>query len=144
MDTHTHTHTHTRRPQRLSGKSARTTQVAIKVIDKTLIAACPGLAERVRTEAETHILLDHPSIVRLHTFFEDSSNVYFVMDLCEGGELYHYIRNHGGGLPEAEARCLFTQVLMGLQNLHAHHIAHRGNLCVCACVCLCDFFFVLY
>ena len=54
-------------------------QVAIKVIDKTLIASCPGLAERVRVEAETHILLDHPSIVRLHTFFEDDSNVYFVM-----------------------------------------------------------------
>ena len=100
-------------------------QVAIKVIDKTLIATCPGLAERVRAEAETHILLDHAAVVRLHTFFEDSSSVYFVMDLCEGGELYHYIRSRGGGLPEAEARRLFTQVLAGLRYLHAHHIAHR-------------------
>jgi tRNA A-37 threonylcarbamoyl transferase component Bud32 len=100
-------------------------QVAIKVIDKTLIATCPGLAERVRTEAETHIVLDHAAVVRLHTFFEDSSSVYFVMDLCEGGELYHYIRARGGGLPEAEARRLFTQVLAGLQYLHAHHIVHR-------------------
>ena len=100
-------------------------QVAIKVIDKTLIATCPGLAERVRAEAETHILLDHESVVRLHTFFEDSSNVYFVMDLCEGGELYHYIRNRGGGLAEEEAKRMFAQVVAGLQYLHAHHIAHR-------------------
>lgn len=55
-------------------------QVAIKVIDKQLIAACPGLADRVRYEAQTHIALDHPCIVRLHTFFEDQSRVYFVSD----------------------------------------------------------------
>jgi hypothetical protein len=27
-------------------------------------------------------MLDHPAIVRLHTFFEDAAAVYFVLDLC--------------------------------------------------------------
>jgi serine/threonine protein kinase len=38
--------------------------VALKIIDKQLIASCSGLAERVRAEAETQIMLDHPSIVK--------------------------------------------------------------------------------
>lgn len=67
-------------------------EVAIKIIEKQLIAASPGLAERVRAEAETHIALDHPSIVKLLTFFEDASCVYLVLELCEGGELYHHLR----------------------------------------------------
>ena len=41
------------------------------------------------------------------------------MDLCEGGELYHYLRARGRGLPEPEAAALFRQVLLGVQHLHA-------------------------
>jgi len=100
-------------------------EVAIKIIEKQLIAASPGLAERVRAEAETHIALDHPSIVKLLTFFEDSSCVYLVLELCEGGELYHHLRRSGGGLPEFEARDMLLMLLEGMNYLHAQNIVHR-------------------
>jgi serine/threonine protein kinase len=100
-------------------------EVAIKIIEKQLIAASPGLAERVRAEAETHIALDHPSIVKLLTFFEDSSCVYLVLELCEGGELYHHLRRSGGGLPEGEARDMLLMLLEGMNYLHAQNIVHR-------------------
>ena len=38
------------------------------------------------------------------------ASVYFVMDLCEGGELYHLIRARGKGLPEPQAASMFKQV----------------------------------
>eukprot|EP00961_Rhodomonas_salina_P148416 1997774-Rhodomonas_salina.4 len=47
------------------------------------------------------------------------------MDLCEGGELYQYLRKRGKGLPVAEGRRMFEQVVCGVQHLHSQNIAHR-------------------
>ena len=47
------------------------------------------------------------------------------MDLCEGGELYQYLRKRGKGLPIAEGRRIFEQVVRGVQHLHSQNIAHR-------------------
>lgn len=29
--------------------------------------------------------LDHPNVIKLYETFEDSNNLYLVMELCEGG-----------------------------------------------------------
>lgn len=31
----------------------------------------------------------HPNVVSLQAFFEDQEAFYIVMEMCEGGELYH-------------------------------------------------------
>lgn len=31
----------------------------------------------------------HPNVVTMQAFFEDKEAYYIVMDLCQGGELYH-------------------------------------------------------
>lgn len=31
----------------------------------------------------------HPNVVTMQAFFEDTEAYYIVMDLCQGGELYH-------------------------------------------------------
>ena len=42
---------------------------------------------------ETNILreLDHPNVIKMYETFEDSDNVYLVMELCEGGELFYKV-----------------------------------------------------
>ncbi|EKX48300.1 hypothetical protein GUITHDRAFT_39878, partial [Guillardia theta CCMP2712] len=83
-----------------------------------------GLAERVRLEVETHINLDHPSVVEMYTYFEDDHSVYLVLELCEGGELYRFLHVRKL-IPEDEAAELFRQIVTGIEYLHSHNIAHR-------------------
>lgn len=68
--------------------------------------------------------LDHPNIIKLYETFEDARNVYLVMELCEGGELFDRIieKQH---FSEKEAREIFKQIAQGLAHCHANHICHR-------------------
>jgi calcium-dependent protein kinase len=54
--------------------------------------------------------------------FESNENVYLIMELCEGGELFD--RMSKGRLTEAQAALVTKQVLNGLLHLHSKHIAH--------------------
>ena len=46
---------------------------------------------------ETNIIreLDHPNVIKMYETFEDSDNVYLVMELCEGGELFYKVEEKG-------------------------------------------------
>ena len=35
--------------------------------------------------------LDHPNVLKLYEYFEDSKNVYLITELCKGGELFDMI-----------------------------------------------------
>jgi calcium-dependent protein kinase len=60
--------------------------------------------------------LDHPNIVRLYETYEDQINVYLVLEVCEGGELFDRIVNKG--FTEDEAKVLFQQIMRSLYYCH--------------------------
>jgi calcium-dependent protein kinase len=60
-----------------------------------------------KREVEIMKSLDHPNIIKLYEAFEDSRNVYLVMEVCEGGELFDRIIDKGC-FSETEARAIFT------------------------------------
>ncbi len=76
-----------------------------------------GMTARVLNEIDVHWQLHHPSLLRLHTFFEDERWVYLVMELCRRGELYRYLQRRGNGslsrLSEPEARWVLMQIVNG-------------------------------
>ena len=84
-----------------------------------------GMVNRVRQEVAIHSRLDHSSILQLHAFFEDQDFVYLILELCENGELQHYLKTLGHPLNEDEAREVMTQVVEGMLYLHSHNILHR-------------------
>ena len=84
------------------------------------------LTRRVANEVEIHWQLRHPAILELYNYFEDSEYVYMVMELCDNGNLFHYMKNRPNRhLDEDEARGLLQQMVQGLQYLHSNGIIHR-------------------
>lgn len=52
------------------------------------------IIERVRQEVSIHSKLDHPSILKLYTFFEDDHFVYLVLELCQNVNLLQQVPFH--------------------------------------------------
>jgi polo-like kinase 4 len=84
------------------------------------------LTKRVANEVEIHWQLRHTSILELYNYFEDSEYVYMVMELCDNGNFYQYLKKHKNGLlDEDEARGVVYQLVNGLLYLHSNGIIHR-------------------
>lgn len=69
----------------------------------------------------------HPNVVRVVNFFRAHETVYMVMAYESGHSLQEYIqrqRSKGRKLGEAFIRQIFTQVLMGLREVHANQLLH--------------------
>ncbi|KAM6980852.1 serine/threonine-protein kinase Nek4 [Aplochiton taeniatus] len=85
--------------------------------------------ERRAAEQEAQLLsqLRHPNIVTYRESWEgDDFQLYIVMGFCEGGDLYHRLKQQKGELlPERQVVEWFVQIAMALQYLHEKHILHR-------------------
>ncbi|XP_060691112.1 serine/threonine-protein kinase Nek4 isoform X1 [Hemiscyllium ocellatum] len=85
--------------------------------------------ERKAAEQEAQLLsqLRHPNIVTYRESWEgDDGLLYIVMGYCEGGDLYHKLKEQKGKLlPESQIVEWFVQIAMALQYLHEKHILHR-------------------
>ncbi|XP_014376431.2 serine/threonine-protein kinase Nek4 isoform X2 [Alligator sinensis] len=78
-------------------------------------------------EAQLLSLLRHPNIVTYRESWEGEDGLlYIVMGFCEGGDLYHKLKEQKGKLlPETRVVEWFVQIAMALQYLHEKHILHR-------------------
>lgn len=70
------------------------------------------------------IRLKHPNIVTLTDTYEDSDNVYLVMELVNGGELFDRIVAKGS-YTERDASKVIKQILQAIDYLHDKNIVHR-------------------
>ncbi|KAF4699663.1 hypothetical protein FOZ63_002035 [Perkinsus olseni] len=69
-------------------------------------------------------MLDHPNIVKLYETFEDLRNVYLVMELCTGGELFERIAEVGNFTEKVAAR-LVRQMISPVYYMHSRGVVHR-------------------
>lgn len=66
----------------------------------------------------------HPNVLSQHECCADEENIYSIMPLLPGSELFDVVVDQGN-LSETQAKIVFRQVLQGLQSLHAQGIAHQ-------------------
>ncbi|CEM35351.1 unnamed protein product [Vitrella brassicaformis CCMP3155] len=93
---------------------------AVKQISKSQVKNI----ERFRQEIAIMKQLDHPNIIKLFETFEDHKNIYLVLELCTGGELFDRIIEEGY-FTEKNAAVLMKQILAAVYYLHSHKIVHR-------------------
>ena len=96
--------------------SARFKDYAIKIISKQL---------QKYAEIEAHILelLRSPCIVRYYGRLEDEENVYLLLDLISGLDLFHTMRKKR--LRPQEVVCLAAQVVAALEVMHSQGVVYR-------------------
>lgn len=98
-------------------------QVAIKVINKKKTTMVPA-AHNVLNEVKLLKEIDHPCIIRLEDVIETDSELYIILELADGGELFDKIIEKTK-FREEEAKLCFYQLLSAIEYLHSKNIAHR-------------------
>ncbi|NXT64992.1 NEK4 kinase, partial [Chaetops frenatus] len=108
---------------------ARHRQDRKQYVIKKLNLRSASSRERRAAELEAQLLsqLRHPNIVTYRESWQgDDGHLYIVMGFCEGGDLYHKLKEQKGRLlPENQVVEWFVQIAMALQYLHEKHILHR-------------------
>lgn len=68
--------------------------------------------------------LMHPNVVRVLNFFRANNTVYMVMQFERGRTLQDFIQRNRGEVKERLIRGVFTRLLNGLREVHAHKLLH--------------------
>lgn len=68
--------------------------------------------------------LDHPNLIKLFEVFECRDTIVIIMELCEGGDLFHRIKKCKN-LSEKMVAQIFTQILSAVVYMHKMNIIHR-------------------
>jgi serine/threonine protein kinase len=95
------------------------TPFAVKIIKRS-----PKTDEAVLQEVYIMNELDHPNLVKVVDFFEESDNYYIVMELMQGGDVFDRILDMNN-YTEKDARDLFIILLQAVKYMHDKGIAHR-------------------
>lgn len=98
-------------------------QFAIKIISKQLIKE-QSLEEHLKKEITIMRMLNHKNLISLKEVMQTKTNIYIVLELITGGELFAKILNEKK-FQEQVARRYFQQMMNGIDYCHTNNIAHR-------------------
>lgn len=80
--------------------------------------------EKLQHEVEILKNLDHPNIIKVFEFYQDSRFFYIVIELCSGGELFDKILNESK-FDERKAAKTMEQILSAVNYCHKNKVVHR-------------------
>jgi len=108
-------------PRSLAGRFSTRAVTVLSKADESSYRE--GLAKFV---AEARLLagINHPAIVRVYRCIEANETAYMVMDLCQGETLEKRLARDAK-VDEPTVRRFLTDLLGGVEAIHAHHILHR-------------------
>jgi polo-like kinase 1 len=87
--------------------------------------------QKLISEIKIHKALHNTNVVGFEHYFEDTDNVYILLEMCHNQTLNDKLKRRKS-LTELEAQCYTVQLIKALKYLHSHRIIHRdlklGNL----------------
>ncbi|CUM48857.1 unnamed protein product [Debaryomyces tyrocola] len=96
---------------------------AIKVLKKQQVVKMKQV-EHTNDERRMLKLVEHPFLIRMWGTFQDSRNLFMVMDYIEGGELFSLLRK-SQRFPNPVAKFYAAEVTLAIEYLHSHDIIYR-------------------
>lgn len=100
---------------------------ALKYISKRKLIEQQQVKSSIR-EKELLCNLNHPFILHLVASYQDESNLYLLMPIIPGGELYSQVEKRKSkqrGLPHTDAAFYAACIIEALGHFHQRHIAYR-------------------
>jgi calcium-dependent protein kinase len=97
---------------------------ASKIFKKSELSEEDLNSKSMLMEIEILKTLDHPNVLKVYEYFEDSDNFYIVMEYCEGGDVFEKLMQTKTFTERYAARVI-RFVLKGLCYLHSKHVVHR-------------------
>jgi len=95
--------------------------VAVKIVDKSHVKHKP---EMLKNEVEILLKIHHPNVIKLLDLFDSTENLYLVMELVTGGELFDRIVEREQ-YSESDAKEVMRQLLDAIEYIHSKDIVHR-------------------
>eukprot|EP00924_Labyrinthula_sp_SR-Ha-C_P003203 maker-scaffold_15-snap-gene-2.19-mRNA-1 protein AED:0.04 eAED:0.12 QI:0/0.75/0.2/1/0.75/0.6/5/125/571 len=82
------------------------------------------LASKVENEIKIQSKLSHPNILKLIAHFKNSEMIFIVLELCEEGNLFQYLKKNPS-LSQRTKLSFFHQTVKSVDYLHSLNIIHR-------------------
>jgi cGMP-dependent protein kinase len=102
-------------------KSGKT--FALKEVRKAQIVHL-GQQEHIMSEKKVMASLNHPFLINLRQTFKDEESLFFLLELCLGGELFTVLRARTA-FDEKTARFYAGCVILAFEHMHDHDIIYR-------------------
>jgi len=101
---------------------------AVKVVSKTKFTQVADVKlhfKNLREEIAVMRRLHHENVISMSEVYESVGELFIVMELAEGGELFDRIRAQAtGSYSEKDAQSVLRQICQGLDYLHKNQLAH--------------------
>jgi serine/threonine protein kinase len=98
-----------------SGKSYALKSIILDRVSTTFI-------DELKNEIAILKALDHPNIVKLHEVFSHKKQIYMILELCDGGDLYTRLP-----YTEKDSAYVTGKLLSAIKYMHDHGIVHRDR-----------------
>ncbi|EGC37076.1 hypothetical protein DICPUDRAFT_150403 [Dictyostelium purpureum] len=102
-------------------------RVAIKHLNLTKVYTQSNkFKSQLNREIEILKFVKHENIIEIFDiFYTNDQQLFFILELANGGELYNKIGFNEPLLNEIQAKFIFKQILVAISYLHSKGIAHR-------------------
>lgn len=99
---------------------------AVKVVSKTKFTQVADVKlhfKNLREEIAVMRRLHHENVISMSEVYESVGELFIVMELAEGGELFDRIKD-AGAFSEKQAASILKQMVEGLKYMHEQSIGH--------------------